>query len=57
MGLSANGQKRTCLSSSFISESERLQHKLKLQDKGQVDLIIDEIGSFLIVTILNSPGN
>ena len=41
---------------SSISESERLQRKLKFQEKGQVEPRIEEIGIFLSMTTLNSLG-
>ena len=43
-------------SKSSISESERLQQKLKFQEKGRVEPIIEEIGIFLSKTTLNSLG-
>ena len=43
-------------SKSSISESERLQWKLKFQEKGRVEPRIEEIGIFLSKTTLNSLG-
>ena len=47
---------RMRLSKSSISESERLQRKLKFQEKGRVDPRIEEIGMFLSMTTLSSLG-
>ena len=51
-------QSRNCMrhSRSSISESERLQRKLKFQEKGPAEPRIEEIGIFLSVTTLNSLG-
>ena len=43
------------LSNSSVSESKRLQRKFKFQEKGRVEPRIDDMGRFLVMTILNSP--
>ena len=43
-------------SKSSISESERLQRKIKFHEKGRVEPRTEEIGMFLSKTTLNSLG-
>ena len=47
---------RMRLFKSSISESERLQRKLKFKEKGRAELRIEDMRIFLVVTTLNSLG-